>query len=57
MEAACTGKLGPAPCKDLGMLQLGDDVYERFRGIRRPGTNRLIGGGWPLQVGNACEPL
>ena len=28
----------------------GDDVYERFRGCRRPGTNRLIGGGWPLQV-------
>ena len=30
----------------------GDDVYERFRGCRRPGTNRLIGGGWPLQVQN-----
>ena len=30
--------------------ELGNDVYERFRGTRRPGTNRLIGGGWPLQV-------
>ena len=30
--------------------ELGNDVYERFRGVRRPGTNRLVGGGWPLQV-------
>ena len=32
----------------------GNDVYERFRGVRRPGTNRLIGGGWPLQVLNTA---
>ena len=32
------------------MPEKADDVYERFRGCRRPGTNRLIGGGWPLQV-------
>ena len=25
----------------------GDDVFTRYRGCRRPGTNRLIGGGWP----------
>lgn len=32
------------------MPEEGDDVYERFKGCRRPGTNRLIGGGWPLQA-------
>ena len=32
------------------MPEKGDDLYERFQGCRRPGTNRLVGGGWPLQV-------
>ena len=36
------------------MPEKAEDVYERFRGCRRPGTNRLIGGGWPLQV--RCHP-
>ena len=30
--------------------ELGDDVYERYSGIRRPGSNRLMGGGWMQQV-------
>ena len=25
----------------------GDNVFTRYRGCRRPGTNRLVGGGWP----------
>ena len=31
-------------------MQYGDDLYQRFMGIRRPGTNRLMAGGWLLQV-------
>ena len=36
------------------MPEEGDNVFENFKGCRRPGTNRLIGGGWPLQVGHGA---
>ena len=46
---ACAGGLA------WSLPSYGDDLYLRYQGIRRPGTNRLMGGGWLLQVLLFCR--